>query len=530
MHLIELIQSLSRPSAFPDAPRDATVAIHQTHASVVFVVGDAAWKIKKPVNLGFLDFSTLERRRADCCIELELNRRMAPEIYRGLAAVVRDGSEVRVTREPRGNDQVVEWVVEMRRLPAEGMLDRLIPSGGVTAAMLSAFAAELARFHASANAGPEVAVHGAVEVLRRRIDGNLERLVAYGTRVPEGATRAALDRTFVERLATATREWLRRLVPTLERRRAEGRVRDGHGDLHARNLCVVEGRVIAYDCLEFEPAYRCADVAMDVAFLAMDLDRLGQTSLADAFVDAYIEASGDAGLAEPSRFFRLHYAIVRSMVESIRLHERETSAAEKSTIEETVRSYAHLAAGYLVEPATVILMGLPASGKSTLARALARALRAPVLSSDRLRKELHGVAPTERGDEAIYTDAASQATYRGLAERAAAVRGSVVIDASHRLAWQRAISCAAAAARGSRWLLVEVDAEPGVVRERLARRAQDPTNESDATVAFYERCRAERAPPIDVQEDRRLTVVSRDEPAWVDQALASAMTRLMTFA
>ncbi|MBU3682650.1 MAG: hypothetical protein FGM39_01250, partial [Phycisphaerales bacterium] len=206
MDSTELAERLRDPGAFPGRA-GASVDVAQTHASVVFLVGDTAWKAKKPVDLGFLDFSTLERRRADCERELRLNRRMVPEIYRGLAAVIREGSRLRVVREPPPGADVVEWLVEMRRLPAEGMLDRLIPAGGVTHGHLRDFAMRLAGFHARADAGPDVRRHGALDVVRARQNDCLVRLAASATR-PAPGIAAPLGAGFVAALDRAARTWL----------------------------------------------------------------------------------------------------------------------------------------------------------------------------------------------------------------------------------------------------------------------------------------------------------------------------------
>jgi aminoglycoside phosphotransferase family enzyme len=315
----------------------ASVDVAQTHASVVFLVGDTAWKAKKPVDLGFLDFSTLERRRADCERELRLNRRMVPGIYRGLAAVVREGDRIRVVREPAEGAQVIEWLVEMRRLPAGGMLDRLVPAGGVTERHLRDFARRLADFHAHAAAGPDVRRHGALDVVRARQDDCLRRLAEHAAN-PTPGLDPPLDAAFVGALDRTARAWLDRIAPTLEARRRDGRVRDGHGDLQAANACMVDGRIEAYDCLEFEDAYRCADQAMDPSFLAMDLDRFGRPDLAESFLAAYADAAGERGIDELFRYFRMHYAIVRAMTESIRLHQPETAAADLPIIAAKVRA------------------------------------------------------------------------------------------------------------------------------------------------------------------------------------------------
>lgn len=520
-----LIERLRDPGAFPDAA-GASVDVAQTHASVVFLVGDTAWKAKKPVNLGFLDFSTLERRRADCERELRLNRRMVPGIYRGLAAVIREGGRLRVARNVPQGAEAIEWLVEMRRLPADGMLDCLIPAGGVTERHLRDFARRLADFHAHADAGPDVRRHGELDVVRARQDDCLRRLAEHAERRAPGID-PPLEAAFVRALDRAARAWLDRIAPTLEARRRDGLVRDGHGDLQAANACMVDGRIEAYDCLEFEDAYRCTDRAMDPSFLAMDLDRFGRPDLAEAFLAAYADAAGERDAGELFRFFRMHYAIVRAMTESIRLHQPGTAADDLPIVAAKVRTYALLAAGYAAEPATVLVMGLPATGKSTLAAHLARAMRAPVHSSDLVRKALHGVAPTERADAGAYASGATDATYRALARMVAGAERTVIVDASQRTRVQRAPLIAAAAARGVPWILVDVDADRRTIKSRMARRAADPARISDADLTIHDRLRAEREPPDEVPPANRMQLTSEDRPGWLDDAAAAVLTRML---
>lgn len=537
----DLVACLNDPSALGCAAREAVQVVH-THASTVLLCGDRAWKIKKPVRLGFLDFSTLERRRADCERELELNRRLAPAIYLGLSAVVRRGTGVLMVDAPAPDDIVVEWAVRMRRMPADGMLDRLVPAGGVTPEHMRAFASHLAEFHARAPVEGGAQAHGAVERIADRLRANVARLAQWvpptsgsvsppqrpmGAAARADAAETPLEHEFLEALGGAAERWIDRIAPTLRERRALGHVRDGHGDLHTRNLCMIDGQVTAYDCLEFDDALRCADVAADVGFLAMDLSRLGRPDLAHDFVRAYAEFSGDEGIAEPARFFGFHYAVVRAMVESIRLGQPETLPAERPAIVRAIRDFAMLAAGYAVEPATVLMMGLPATGKSTLGRALARHLRATVIESDRVRKEIHGIAPTERGPSGMYSAQATALTYRALAERAEPIRGSVVIDASHHTTPERASSIAAAVRRSGPWILLEVDAERATIESRMRRRAKDPSSVSDATIAVHERLRMQREAPSEVGQEHHLLVDSRDGQAWIDQACQRALRRLM---
>jgi hypothetical protein len=520
-----LIAALRDPGAFP-TPHGARVDVAQTHASAVFLVGDSAWKVKKPVNLGFLDFSTLALRRADCERELQLNRRMVPALYRGLAAVVRREGSVRVVRDPHPEDEVVEWAVEMRRLPADGMLNRLIPAGGVTERHLEEFACRLAAFHRSADAGPDVRAHGAVDVLRTRQAQNLERLSEHATR-PSGDAPAVLDAVFVASLARRACAWLERLAPVLEARRRAGCVRDGHGDLQAANACMLDGRIEAYDCLEFRDAFRCTDRAMDPSFLAMDLDRFGRPDLARVFLRAYARASGDEGIDELCRYFRMHYAIVRAMTESIRLHQAETPASEHEGIASMVRTYAQLAAGYVVEPATLLVMGLPASGKSTLASHLALGLRASVFSSDLVRKSMLGIPPTERAGPAAYAPDATDATYRELSRHVESATGNAIVDASQRACAHRAPLVAAAAHRSDAWLLVEVEADRATIEARMGRRARDRSGVSDADLAVHDRLRNEFQPPDEIPGAHRVRLVSSDRGGWLDEAALAVLGRLL---
>jgi hypothetical protein len=266
---------------------------------------------------------------------------------------------------------------------------------------------------------------------------------------------------------------------------------------------------------------------MDPSFLAMDLDRFGRPDLAESFLAAYADAAGERGIDELFRYFQMHYAIVRAMTESIRLHQPETAAADLPIIAAKVRAYALLAAGYALEPATVLVMGLPATGKSTLAAHLARAMRAAVHSSDLVRKALHGVAPTDRADAGAYATSATDATYRALAGMVAGAERTVIVDASQRTRAQRAPLIAAAAARGVPWILVDVDADRRTIESRMARRAADPTRISDADLAVHDRLRAEREAPDEVPSAHRMQLTSEDRPGWLDDAAAAVLTRML---
>ncbi|MDZ4831578.1 MAG: AAA family ATPase [Phycisphaerae bacterium] len=511
-----LTEELRRPGALPEGSGPVEACI-ETHASIVLLTAERAWKLKKRVNLGFLDFTSVEARHRDCENEVRLNRRMVPDMYLGVWPIVTDDAGTRLVRTASSGATVIDWAVEMRRLPADGMLDRVLASGGPRVELVERFAEDLAAFHAGAATGLGVDEHGAIHRVERRVRDNLERL----------ALHAPLDAEFTRRLRCATLAWLSRIAETLEARCSHGRVREGHGDLHARNLCVVDDRIVAYDCLEFSAAYRCSDVASDVGFLAMDFDARGRRDLAEHFIARYEAASGDHGVRHVERFFRMHYAIIRAMVDSIRLADPTLPEVERAPIRVMVRDYATLAAGYAVEPALVIMTGLPATGKSTIARSIAKPLRAEIVRTDEIRKRLTGLDPTERGDASLYRDEHTRRTYAAAVVAASerlAQRQSVVIDAANLFRWQRELFTSLGHAQHIRVVVVETTADASMIRHRLTGRASDRAEVSDATWQIYELKRAEREPLDDVGAEALLTVDVSQSP---EEATLDVLTRML---
>jgi aminoglycoside phosphotransferase family enzyme len=321
-----------RQEAYPH-PVDV-VELRETHGAWVFLAGPFAYKLKKPVNLGFFDYSTRALRDADAAAELELNHRLAPAMYLGLVDIVeRDGS-VHVG----GPGRVLERAVRMRRLPEEGMLTSLLERGEVSTQLMRRVAAILARFHARAPTGAGVDEFGAPANLGANWRENFEQIEPY-----IGTTIDSAQLTTIKRFIS---EFLRGRRDLLERRVAEGRIRDGHGDLHAGSICVVDGQILIFDCIQFSARYRCADVAAEVAFLAMDLDHAHRSDLASAFVAAYVARSNDAELRELLPFYKCYRAFVRGKVVSLRLGQGQLGDHEQAEIEASARSYFALAASY----------------------------------------------------------------------------------------------------------------------------------------------------------------------------------------
>jgi len=354
-----LIAALGRPAAYPHAAE--TVRCRETHLSWVFLAGAYAYKVKKPVDLGFVDFTTPARRAAACAEEVRLNRRRCPDIYLGVVEIVARDDTFHIG----GPGEVVETAVKMRRLPAAGMLPALLDRSAADTNLMRRIAIQLVQFHATAATGPGIDEWGQSTA----IGANWAENFAQTTRVDETVLPAAV--------VTTVQAFVTRFIGTngalFERRVAQGRVRDGHGDLHARNICVEGRRIHLFDCLEFSPRYRCADIAAEVAFLAMDLTAHGRADLAHEFVGAYVRASGDRELLTLLDFYVCYRAWTRGKVQALRLAESGLSPVEHATLAAEARRYFHLAwatAGGLQQPLLVVTLGLPASGKTRLARAL----------------------------------------------------------------------------------------------------------------------------------------------------------------
>jgi aminoglycoside phosphotransferase family enzyme/predicted kinase len=466
MDLPDLIALLSRPEAYPHPV--PSVEVRQTHISVVFLAGAFAYKLKKPVDLGFLDFTTLERRRHFCDEETRLNRRLAPGVYLGVVPVARDGIE--------GRGEVIEWAVKMARLPDEASLRWHVRHGEVTPQQVEALARRIAEFHRTAESGERIAAFGRFEVVAGNARENFDQ-----SRSHVGAT---VGRPVFDRLEELTEEALTRLRPLIESRAARGVPRDTHGDLRLEHVYLLPDGLAVIDCVEFAERFRFADPVADAAFLVMDLLAEGRPDLARVFTDAYFAATGDAEGRRLLPFYVAYRAAVRGKVQGMKAGEPEVPTAEKATARRRSGRFWLLALGQLEEPARrpclVLVGGLPGTGKSTLARGLAGA-GFEVIRSDVVRKELAaGVS-----GEALYTREWTERTYAECLRRAEAllVGGKrVIVDATfHEDLW-RARYLTVAKEVGVPGMFLVCDALPGEVRKRLKNRTGDA---SDADWSVY---------------------------------------------
>lgn len=428
-------------------------SVVETHISRVFLTDDRAFKVKKPVTLPFLDYGTLDRRREACEREVELNRRLAPDLYLGVRALLRD-PVLGLALAPADAEGAVEYAVEMRRFSEDDTLAGRISTGAVDADDLLSVGAWLARFHERA----EVTRIKGAEPVKRTLDDTFATLLGLGRALPR-----------LERFASA---FLSRHACELDDRAARGCVRDGHGDLRAEHVLLGGPVPAAVDCIEFSDALRRVDVGADLAFLVMDLMRFGRDDLAEALVVGYRDAGGDPGDDALIWFHAMARALVRAKVALLRAQQL---GLERSPDADELVALAHRLAWAARGRLLIAVVGLPAAGKSTLASAIAHVSGFDRLESDAVRKEL--------GD-AIYDRDHDDATYAEVLRRAAP--GGVVIAATFRRARHRTALVRTAAEGGARLLVIECVVPVAELRRRIVARAAAKTDISDADLAVLE--------------------------------------------
>ncbi len=469
-----LVEAMRDPAFYPHAPD--TVELIQTHISMIFIAGEFVYKVKKAVDFGFLDFTTLEKRLFFCTEELRLNRRLAPRIYLDVLPICQDDrGRIRLGEGGR----IIEYALKMRKIPADRMLKRLLAEGRVEPAVMKAVAERVARFHGEAATGGEIDSIGGPDTVRKNIEENFRQTEPYvGRTIPEDRYR------FLKSYAL---RFLRNGSSLLEKRVADGRIRDCHGDLHLEHICLAE-EIIIFDCIEFNKRFRYEDVAAEVSFLAMDLDYNGHADFGEVFVDSYIAATGDRGVLSLLNFYKCYYAYVRGKVNGFRLDDPAIPEEEKPGAATAASRYFELAYRYacrLERPTLILTAGLMGTGKSVLARTISPLLGAEVIRMDVLRKEMLRIDPAERHPEGfgagIYADPVSRRTYEEAFRRAGRLLSmgvSVVIDASFRKREDR-LKALRTAAAGADFFVLECVCPEETARMRLEKRSSDQAEVSD---------------------------------------------------
>ncbi len=514
------LQELARPDAFPYGP-PGPIPIIQTHASAVLLAGDFAYKLKKPKDFGFFDYSTPVLRRHFCQEEAHLNTRLAQDVYLGIAPVVTDadgrasfGPTLPPEQAPEPGVQlhggtVVDYAVVMRRLPDEATLSAQVQAGTATPRLMAEVAARIAAFHASVPTSEPITAFGDLALISKNWEENFAQTQPYVGRLLDAATYA--------RLADAVRRFLQERQRLFTSRMHAGRIRDCHGDLRLQHVYVLGNnadgshRLAVIDCIEFNERFRYGDVAGEVAFLTMELDAAGRPDLARAFVDAYVRASGDESLRELLSFYACYRAYVRGKVAAFQVDEPEVPAPQREAARQQAQALFALAAHYagrLNQPTLLLVGGVMGTGKSTLAAALQREMGWALSSSDATRKRLAQRDPAQPEaagfGQGLYSQDWTARTYHALleeAEAALATGRSVLLDASFARRADRQAAAHLAAAQGARAIFIECVCPPDVALQRLTQRwtarvaggpqpGAEASRASDGRPELYEQQRA----------------------------------------
>lgn len=461
------IEELQNPRAYSHAV--TSVRLIQTHISWVCLAGEFAYKIKKPVDFGFLDFSTLAKRKALCAAEFDLNRRFAPDLYTGVVPIVRVNDELRVG----GEGEAIEWAVQMRRFPQESQLDECLTRGALTAADLAAFAVQLAAIHQRLPCVPPAGFGSAAAAWRPMAENFLQ----IGTTILHG--RAVETVGNIEAWSARQHQ---ALCAALDNRRADGFVRECHGDLHLTNLVSMDGEILAFDCIEFSAGLRWVDVISDAAFLVMDLECRSRPDLAAAFIDAYLAASGDYQGAALLGFYKVYRSMVRAKVAAL---QHDGGSGEPDVLFARFDRHVAYAASIVTGQATMMYLtcGVSGSGKSWLSEQLVPLLAAIRIRSDVERKRKLSGAVADYSSDAI-TDVYDHL----LAAAASVVKGgtSVIVDATFIDAKQRKRFVALAQTLGVPLRIIYTHASRDVLESRIRARALRGSDPSDADLQVLE--------------------------------------------
>jgi len=484
------VKALFKPDAYPEPVKD--IALKQTQMSFVFLAGDYVYKVKKPVNLGYLDYSTIEKRHHFCQRELELNRRLCPDVYLGVVTITEDSGGIAIN----GSGSVIEYAVRMRRLPQARMMDALLAGDKVTPEMLEKLAKRLAKFHQEAETNGQISSFGKLETIRHNNDENFSQTEKYiGKAIPQAR---------YTRLEDFSKDFIERHHTLFEKRASDGRIRDLHGDLHAAHICFTDG-ICIYDCIEFNDRFRYGDVASEVAFLAMDLDHYGRADLSRRFINSYIAESGDKEIKELLKFYKSYRAYVRGKVACFKLDDPYISDEDKQASLTEASGYFQLSQSYVKQkPTLLITAGLVGCGKTSYSQFLASRLGMVVISSDVTRKRLAGIPPTEHRYESfeggIYSPEFGLKTYDAMFKEAAGILAegySVILDASFIKADMRQEAQKLAESAAADFVAVECYLDESGVKERLEHRLKE-ASPSDGRWEIYPRQKKEFEPLVDI--------------------------------
>jgi uncharacterized protein len=463
-----LIQQMMHPGFYPHGVIEPIQMI-QTHISYVLLTGDYAYKLKKPVNFGFLDYSKLELRQHFCNEELRLNQQGAGEIYLEVLPITQNDTQFQLG----GTGEPVEYTLKMRQFPEDALFLSLFERGKLTETLMEELGRVVAQFHAKAATNDYIKTFGEPAQVRKAFDENYEQTEKY---IGGPQTQAQFDETknYGERFFSEYRELLNSRIK-------DNWIRECHGDLHLRNICLLDDKILLFDCIEFNEPFRFVDVMYDVAFTVMDLEARGRQDLGNAFLNTYIEQTGDWEGLQILPLYLNRQSYVRAKVTSFLLDDPGVPAAEKEKAKETASHYYKMAWEYTKprQGKLILMSGLSGSGKSTIAKKLARRIGAIHIRSDAVRKHLGGVPLYERGPEDLYSPEMTEKTYGRLLElgiKLAATGYPVILDAKYDREALRQEAIAQSQSHQIPLQILHCTAPEAVLRDRLNSRTGDITD------------------------------------------------------
>ncbi len=510
----KLMAALVRSAAQPDA---MPVQLIETHISWVLLIGKYAYKFKKALNLGFLDYTSLEQRHHFCREELRLNRRTAPSLYLDVVAITGDSDRPAIG----GEGDALEWAVKMRRFEQAQLASSRVQHQQLTPLHIDRLANTVADFHQRIATAEPRSPFGSVDNVSQPIEENFRQIITL------------IDAPECFSLLTQLRVWYSTAIPQykplLEQRKQEGFIRECHGDLHLGNIVIIGEEPMPFDGIEFNENLRYVDVISEIAFLLTDLDHRQRSDLGWRFLDGYLQQSGDfAGLAL-LRFYQVYRAMVRAKVAAIRANQEELTATEQQAQLAEVTRYLHQAVSYTRPPPPQLLLthGFSGSGKSSVAQQLLERWGAVRLRSDVERKRLFGLSATARSSSkvagGIYTTDASAQTYARLAEFSGVLLDAgfhVIVDATFLRREDRQQFIQLAASRQVRWHLLDIVAAEALLRERIVARSARPHDASEADLAVLEH-QLQSCDPLTEEEQEHCLSLNTSGAWTLEQVLAA---------
>ena len=510
-----LITLLCNPSAYDHEVHN--ISVIETHISWIILTGDFAYKIKKPIQFSFVDFSTLEKRKYYCYEEIRLNSRLAPDLYLGVVAITGD------LKNPSFKDsgEAIEFAVKMRQFPQESMLSHLSSQNLLRKAHIIEMAGEVADFHTRIDAAPKESEFGEPGSVHHWVKDNFAQI--------ESRLENKKDFTLLEKIKDWTEREYRKIYPQLQKRRSLGYVKECHGDMHLGNMVLIEEKVTIFDCIDFNEQLRWIDVISEVAFVVMDLHDRKHPEYAYQFLSLYLQQTGDyLGLTVFSYYF-IYRAMVRAKVAILRMAQNNVTEAQIAHIQKEFNSYLELASHYIEKrKATLIIThGLSGSGKSTIAELLVGPLGGVQIRSDIERKRLYGYSAVEKTtsgiNKNIYTKQSSKETYNQLAKFTKCVIDagcSVIVDACFLKKEQRDKFRELALELQVPFIIIEFTATADTLRQRVmtrgAKKVKDPS-EADINVLNYQ---LSNYFPIEDDEKKYTLTIDTEKKVRTDEIVA----------